>query len=69
MAIRMLNDLADEIDAARKEWLDCYHDLIPREKAKQRLLQLLWDDKSTIILALRAAGATEVTLTNGTADQ
>ena len=65
MTVTMLSNLADELDAARKAFVNSYGDPVLHAKAKQHMLQLLWDDKATIILALRTAAATEITLTNG----
>lgn len=54
-----LNSLADELEAARKSWLDVYHVPTKRDEAKEYLMQLLWDDKNTLILALKEAAAAD----------
>lgn len=49
--------LADEIEAAREEYFGVFGDPIQQAEAAHKLKQLMWDDKFTIITALRQAAS------------
>lgn len=58
-AITDVGALADEIERVLNVYLETCADAIPHAKAKQELLQILWDDKRSIVAALRKSAQPE----------
>lgn len=66
-----LIDLADALYTARKEWLDACEsgDVQLRLRKRDVFATLLWDNKATFELALRAAVRTSAEQSKGTQDE